>query len=402
MEHDATRLRFPSPREQPLDPPAAQTALRDTCPVAPVELHDGQPAWLVTRYDDIREVLAGEGFSSQQMWRFVGSANRAAAERAETSFTVMDPPEHTRYRRMFTRYFTIRRVETLRPRMQQIVDDTLDAILARPSAEGSAPRADLVRDLALPVASQTMCALVGVPYEDHEWYEQRAQARSQMDGDPQEAAAATSELLAYMSGLVDRARRHPGDDIIGSSVTELLEPGLLTHDELVATLRLLLTAGHETTATMIATGTYVLLTHPDQLEEIRRDPGLLPGAMEELLRYVSMLYILVRTATRDTEIAGQPIQAGDGLILGPALANKDPRAFEDPNRFDIHRDNRHHVAFGFGPHQCLGQPVARLELSVVLATLIRRIPTLRLALDPAQVPFKKTNLVGVESLPVTW
>ena len=393
------RLPFPSARECPLDPPLAQTALRETCPVVAVELHDGQPAWLVTRYDDIRTVLSDDRFSSADLWRFAGSANRAAAERAETSFTVMDPPEHTHYRRLFTRYFTIKRVEGLRPRVQQIVDDALDALLAQPG------RADLVRDLALPIASQTMCALVGVPYEDHEWYEERAEVRSRMDGDPAQAEQAFQDLLAYMSGLVDRAHgspSDPADDIITAAVRDLLEPGLIDQVDLVAALRLLLTAGHETTATMIATGTYVLLTHPDQLDELRRDPALLPGAIEELLRYISMLFILVRTAKHDTEIGGQQVSAGDGLIVGPALANKDPRAFPEPDRFDIHRDNRHHVAFGFGPHQCLGQPVARLELGIVLETLLRRIPTLRLDVTPEAVPFKRTNLVGVESLPVAW
>ncbi|HEU4997335.1 MAG TPA: cytochrome P450 [Lapillicoccus sp.] len=391
-----SRLSFPSAREHPLDPPAVQTELRETCPVAPVELHDGQPAWLVTRYDDIRTVLSDERFSSAGLWRFAGSANRAAAERAETSFTVMDPPEHTHYRRLFTRYFTIKRVATLRPRIQQIVDETIDGLLARSST------ADLVTDLALPIASQTMCSLVGVPYADHEWYESRAEVRSRMDGDPAEAEQAFQDLLAYMSGLVDQAPGSDADDIISAAVRDLLEPGLIEKADLVAALRLLLTAGHETTATMIATGTYVLLTHPDQLDEVRRDPDLLPGAIEELLRYVSMLFILVRTAKEDTEVAGQAVCAGDGLIVGPALANKDPRAFPDPDRFDIHRDNRHHVAFGFGPHQCLGQPVARLELGIVLETLLRRIPTLRLAVAPGDVPFKATNLVGVASLPVTW
>lgn len=390
------RLSFPSAREHPLDPPLVQTELRETCPVVGVELHDGQPAWLVTRYDDIRTVLSDDRFSSAELWRFAGSANRAAAERAETSFTVMDPPDHTHVRRLFTRYFTIKRVETLRPRIQAIVDEAVDALLASPRP------ADLVHDLALPIASQTMCALVGVPYTDHEWYEERAEVRSRMDGDPEEAERAFQDLLAYMSGLVDRAHGASGDDVITASVRDLLEPGLIEQADLVAALRLLLTAGHETTATMIATGTYVLLTHPDQLDEVRRDPALIPGAIEELLRYISMLFILVRTAKQDTEIAGQPVCAGDGLIVGPALANKDPRAFPDPDRFDIHRDNRHHVAFGFGPHQCLGQPVARLELGIVLETLLRRIPSLRLAVDPDAVPFKRTNLVGVESLPVTW
>ena len=391
-----SRIPFPTAREHPLDPPAVQTELRESCPVVPVELHDGQPAWLVTRYDDIRTVLSDDRFSSAGLWRFAGSANRAAAERAETSFTVMDPPDHTHYRRLFTRYFTIRRVETLRPRIQQIVDATIDALLAE------ARDADLVRDLALPIASQTMCSLVGVPYEDHDWYEARAEVRSRMDGDPAESEQAFQDLLAYMSGLVDQAHGGTGDDVITASVRDLLEPGLIAQEDLVAALRLLLTAGHETTATMIATGAYVLLTHPDQLAEIRRDPTLLPGAIEELLRYISMLFILVRTAKGDTEVAGHPVCAGDGLIVGPALANKDPRAFPDPDRFDIHRDNRHHVAFGFGPHQCLGQPVARLELGIVLETLLRRIPTLRLAVAADEVPFKRTNLVGVASLPVTW
>ncbi|MEO7234556.1 MAG: cytochrome P450, partial [Lapillicoccus sp.] len=257
------RLSFPSAREHPLEPPLVQTELRETCPVVAVDLHDGQPAWLVTRYDDIRTVLSDDRFSSAELWRFAGSANRAAAERAETSFTVMDPPDHTHYRRLFTRYFTIKRVETLRPRIQAIVDEAVDALLATPGP------GDLVRDLALPIASQTMCALVGVPYADHEWYEERAEVRSQMDGDPAESERAFQDLLAYMSGLVDQAHGGSGDDTITASVRDLLEPGLIDQADLVAALRLLLTAGHETTATMIATGAYVLLTHPDQLDELR-------------------------------------------------------------------------------------------------------------------------------------
>ena len=228
-----SRIPFPTAREHPLDPPAAQTELRQTCPVVPVELHDGQPAWLVTRYDDIRTVLSDDRFSSAGLWRFAGSANRAAAERAETSFTVMDPPDHTHYRRLFTRYFTIRRVETLRPRIQQIVDATIDALLAE------ARDADLVRDLALPIASQTMCSLVGVPYEDHDWYEARAEVRSRMDGDPAESEQAFQDLLAYMSGLVDQAHGGTGDDVITASVRDLLEPGLIAQEDLVAALRLL-------------------------------------------------------------------------------------------------------------------------------------------------------------------
>ncbi|WP_186372162.1 cytochrome P450 [Arthrobacter sp. KBS0702] len=390
-------LRFPSQRECPFDPPAVQTALRESCPVAPVELHDGQAAWLISRYDDIRMVLSDERFSSSGLWKFAGSANRSAAERAETSFTVLDPPDHTHLRRLFTRYFTLRRVESMRGYIQGVVDEAIDSLMSRADR-----RADLVTDFALPVASRTMCALVGVPYEDHEWFEARADVRSRMEGDPQEAARATQELLAYMANLIEIKRAEPGPDIISSTIVDLLDPGLISQTDLVAALRLLLTAGHETTATMIATSAFVLLTHDDQLGEIRSDQSLLTGAIEELLRYISMLFILVRTAKQDLLIQGQQIKAGEGLIVGPALANKDPRAFDMPNRFDIHRDSRHHVAFGFGPHQCLGQPVARLELSIALGSLIRRLPSLKLAEAASDIPFKNTNLVGVAALPVAW
>jgi len=388
---------FPAARECPFNPPTRQTELRETCPVVPIELFDGTPAWLVTRYDDFKAVMGDPRFSSKQMWRFSGSANRQAAEKAETSFTVMDPPEHGQYRRLVTRYFTIKRVATLRPWIEQIVDAAIDALLARESRT-----ADLVADFALPIASQTMCRLVGVPYDDHEWYEERAEARSQMNGDPEVAAQAFRDLLAYMDGLITAKQEAPGDDIISLVATELVATGELDRDMAVAILRLLLTAGHETTATMIATGTFVLLTHPDQLAEIKADRTLLPGVIEELLRYISMLFILIRTATEDLPVGDQLVRKGEGVIVGPALANKDPRAFEDPDRFDIHRDNRHHVAFGFGPHQCLGQPVARLELGIVFDRLFDRIPTLQLAVDPAEVPMKQTNLVGVGALPVTW
>lgn len=393
-----TATQFPMARECPFDPPRLHTEIREQqCPVAPIELLDGTPAWLVTRYDDFKAVMGDPRFSSKEMWRFAGSENRQAAERGETSFTVMDPPEHGQYRKLVTKYFTIKRVATLRPWVERIVDDAIDALLARPE-----PRADLVVDFALPIASQTMCRLVGVPYPDHVWYEERAQARSELHGDPAVADLAFRELLAYMDRLVTAKAADPGDDIVSLVATELVETGLIEREMAVAILRLLLTAGHETTATMIATGTFVLLTHPDQLREVMADPALLPGAIEELLRYVSMLYILIRTAKEDVELNGRTIRAGEGVIVAPTLANKDPRAFDDPDRFDIHRDNRHHVAFGFGPHQCLGQPVARLELGIVFEKLFARIPTLRLAVDEAAVPMKQTNLVGVAALPVTW
>ncbi|MGI8417815.1 MAG: cytochrome P450, partial [Nakamurella sp.] len=326
-------------------------------------------------------------------------------ERGETSFTAMDPPDHTHYRKLLTKHFTVKRIAALRPAVEAIVADLIEKFSALPQP------ADLVQQLAYPIATRTMCHLIGVPYTDHEWFQERAEVRSVMDADPADAAQATQDLLDYVDTLIGLRLDNPQDDLLSKLTHELVVTGVLTRSELVAIVRLLLTAGHETTATMIGTGTFVLLSHPDQLAELRADSGLdsgvnsglLQGAVEELLRYISMLHItVVRRAKAETELGGQRICAGDGLIANPAAANKDPDAFADPDTFDIHRDARHHVAFGFGVHQCLGQPVARLELQAVFGTLFSRLPNLRLAIDADEVDFNNSNLVGVRSLPVCW
>lgn len=389
---------FPAPRSRPFDPPRLVSELRESaCPVGRVSLYDGTPAWLVTRYDDVREVLGGDNFSSVGLWRFQSSASRAAAERAETSLTAMDPPQHTFYRRLLTRHFTVRRVEQLRPAIETIVHSSLDELLAGPRP------ADLVGQLALPIASRTMCQVLGVPYEDHQWYEERSEVRSLLDADPAEAERATQDLLDYVNGLIERKRRSPADDLTSRLVAELLEPQVLTRAELTAIIRLLLTAGHETTGTMIGTGMLVLLQHPDQLDVLRRDPELIGPTVEELLRYLSILHSsIVRVAKVDVDLGGQHIRAGDGLIATPAQANKDPRKFPDPDRFDIRRDTAGQVAFGFGVHQCLGQAIARLEMRIALAGILERMPGLALACGPDELTYESSNLIGVHALPVTW
>jgi cytochrome P450 len=389
--------RFPAPRSRPFDPPRLVSELRESaCPVGRVSLYDGTPAWLVTRYDDVREVLGGDNFSSVGLWRFQSSASRAAAERAETSLTAMDPPQHTFYRRLLTRHFTVRRVERLRPAIETIVHSSLDELLAGPRP------ADLVGQLALPIASRTMCQVLGVPYEDHQWYEERSEVRSLLDADPAEAERATQDLLDYVDGLIERKRRSPADDLTSRLVAELLEPQVLTRAELTAIIRLLLTAGHETTGTMIGTGMLVLLQHPDQLDVLRRDPELIGPTVEELLRYLSILHSsIVRVAKVDVDLGGQHIRAGDGLIATPAQANKDPRKFPDPDRFDIRRDTAGQVAFGFGVHQCLGQAIARLEMRIALAGILERMPGLALACGPDELTYESSNLIGVHALPVT-
>lgn len=226
--------------------------------------------------------------------------------------------------------------------MEAIVAEAIDRFIALPQP------ADLSAELAYPIASRTMCHLIGVPYEDRAWFEERAEIRSVIDADPAEAAQAATDLREYVDQLIGQRVDQPRDDLISKLTHELLVPGRLTRPELVATVRLRLTAGHETTATMIGTGTFVWLTHPDQLTQIQADRTLLPAGIEELLRYVSMLHItVVRRAKNATELAGQQTSPGDGLIANPGAANKDPEAFENPDTFDIHRDARHHIAFGY-------------------------------------------------------
>lgn len=388
---------WPFPRERPLDPPDRLTELRATCPVSKVRMYDGGEAWVVTRYDDIKTVLGSDDYSSVQTWKYQPSASRAEAERGEHSFTTMDPPDHTHFRRMLTRHFTVKRVAELRPAVENIIAEAIDRFAALPQP------ADLVAELAYPIASATMCHLIGVPYEDREWFEERAEIRSVINADPAQAAQATIDLLAYVDRLIGQRLGEPQDDLISKLTHELLAPGRLNRPDLVATVRLLLTAGHETTATMIGTATLVWLTHPGQLIQVQADRTLLPAAIEELLRYISMLHItVVRRAKNATELAGQQISPGEGVIANPAAANKDPAVFENPDLFNIHRDARHHIAFGFGVHQCLGQQVARLELNSVFGVLFDRLPNLRLAIPAEQVEFGNSNLIGVQSLPVCW
>jgi cytochrome P450 len=210
--------------------------------------------------------------------------------------------------------------------------------------------------------------------------------------------------MAYLDALVDRKAAEPGDDIISRLYADFVVPGLLDRHDLVDLARQLLIAGHESTASMISLGVLVLLEHPDQLAELQADPSLVPGAVEELLRFLTIAQLLVgRVATADVRVGGELIRTGEGVRALLNSANRDKRAFDDPDTFNIHRNARHHVAFGFGIHQCLGQPYARVEMQVALETLFRRLPSLRLTVPLEEIPFKYGSAVhGVHSVPVTW
>lgn len=389
------------PATCPFDPPEDFRRLRAAEPISQVRLWNGSLAWLVTRYDDVREILADPRLSSDMNRPGFPShsAGVAATRQKHRTFLNMDDPDHSVQRRMVTRDFMIRRVEQMRPRIQEHVDELLDEFATLPQP------ADLVRGVALPVTSAVISQLLGVPYDDHEFFQDRSGKLVSGETDVEEQLQAYEDLREYLRDLVDRKRVEPADDVI-SHLIELEGEGALTTDEVLNMLRLLLGAGHETTANMIALGTLALLENPQQLELLRGDPSQqqVAGAVEELLRYLTISHFgRRRIATEDIEIGGRLIRAGEGVVVANDSANRDPDAFPDPDVLDLTRDARHHLTFGYGIHQCLGQPLARVELQVVYPTLFRRLPDLRLAAPVEELPFK-THMVfyGLFSMPVTW
>jgi cytochrome P450 len=354
----------------------------------------------VTRYADQRALLTDPRVSADITRPGYPAASPVRQSgRTGFGFILMDDPEHARLRRMVTAPFTIKRVAAMRPAVQKIADDLIDALLAGPKP------VDLVQAFALPLPSLVICTLLGVPYADHDFFQENSKLLIKMDASPEERGAAMDRLTGYLDDLVGEKLARPDDGLL-SGLAERVRTGELARPDAAQIGVLLLIAGHETTANMIALGTLALLEHPDQLALLREsdDPKLVAGAVEELLRYLHITHTgRRRVALEDIEYDGRLIRAGEGLILANDIGNRDPDAFPDPDRLDLERDARHHVAFGFGVHQCLGQPLARMELQVVYSTLYRRIPTLRAAVGLDQIPFKHNGAVyGVYELPVTW
>ena len=292
--------------------------------------------------------------------------------------------------------FTLKRAAALRPRIQEIVDERLDAMIA------AGPPADLVQAFALPVPSMVICALLGVPYADHEFFEE--QSRRLLRGPlPADVRDARDRLESYLGELIDGKRTSPGDGLLDDLIRDRLEEGEIDREQLISFAVILLIAGHETTANMISLGTYTLLENPGRLAELREDPALLPGAVEELMRMLSIADSLLRTATEDMEVEGHTIRAGDGVVFSTSVINRDGTVYPEPDAIDWHRPARHHVAFGFGIHQCLGQNLARAELEIALRTLFERLPMLRLAVPAQEIPHKPGDTIqGMLELPVAW
>lgn len=389
---------FPQDRTCPYHPPAGYQPLREERPLSRISLFDGRAVWVVTGHAAARELLADQRLSSDRtLPAFPATTERLAGSRdRRVALLGVDDPEHHVQRRMLVPSFTLRRIAALRPRIRETVDRLLD----RMAEQG--PPAELVNDFALPVPSTVICALLGVPYADHDFFE--AQSRRLLRGPGgADVDAARSQLDDYFGSLIDRKQADPGDGLLDELIHDQLREGKVDRQELIRLATILLVAGHETTANMISLGTFTLLRHPEQLDELRADPGLMPAAVEELLRFLSIADGLLRVATEDIQVGDRTIRADDGVVFSTSVINRDAQTFPDPDDLDWHRPARHHVAFGFGIHQCLGQNLARAEMEIALVSLFDRFPGLRLATPADAVPFKPGDTIqGMLELPVTW
>ncbi|GGY76846.1 cytochrome P450 [Streptomyces omiyaensis] len=375
----------------PFDPPAELLDARRHGPLSRCTHPGGKPGWLVTGYDTARAVLADPRFSSRKDLMNVVDFELPPAPPGE--FLLMDEPEHSRYRKPLVGKFTVRRMRMLTERIERITAERLDAM------EAAGPPTDLVTAFAKPIPTIVICEILGVPYEDRASFQEQIDAFMGGEVSDEELIAAYTATQEYLARLVAAKRARPTDDVL----SELTDSDL-TDEELRGISLILLAAGFDTTANMLSLGTYALLRNPEQLAALRADPSLTDGAVEELLRYLSVAKTFHRTALEDVELDGRTIEAGTTLVLSYHTANRDPGRFADPHALDVRRQAAGHLAFGHGIHQCLGQQLARVEMRVAFRALIDRFPTLRLAVPPEEVVLRPeaADIFGVKSLPVTW
>ncbi|MER5647501.1 cytochrome P450 [Streptosporangium sp. NPDC002524] len=401
----------------PFDPPSGLRQRRDQGAIQPLRLLNGAPTWLVTGLQEARAVLADARFSAdrvrypdvtslqphevEQLVAAQGGQGAAGLapkveSRADGMFVFMDPPEHTRLRRLLTGQFTVRRMKALESRLREIAVEHIEAMRA------AGTEADLVPAYALPIPSLAICELLGVDYADRAEFQERTSIALNSTTPEEERIRSGLELYGFIQELVAAKRAQPADDILSGLVHDADPP--LTDAQLTDMALVLLGAGHETTANMLGLGTFALLEHPEQLDALRTDPALMDNAIEELLRYLSIIQMGVsRVAVEDVTLGDVKIPAGATVIIATPEANRDSRHWDDPDRLDVRRPRAAHLAFGHGIHQCLGQQLARAEMKVGLGELITRMPNLRLAVPAERVPLRNEMLIfGVHSLPVTW
>ncbi|MEU7011465.1 cytochrome P450 [Streptomyces sp. NPDC046332] len=378
---------LPVERTAPLDPPDELRILRSEQPVAPLAFPDGPPGWLVTRYDDVRAALADLRLSSRRP--HLNSHVRASLITPEemavlrpSDLLTSDPPAHTRLRRLVAGQFTARRMNQLTGRIQTIVDQHLDALAAAPQP------VDLMQTVALPVPSLVISELLGVPFADRDLYQRLTAELLSLNRSREQLLAGKAEMKTYLLHLIGLRRAEPDDDLLSGLLEAQSAEATLSDDEIAALAQLILIAGHETTANVIGLAVLLLLRPPRPWDTVRRRPELVDGVAEETLRYATVLQFgLLRVAREPLTLAGQSIAAGERVVLHLPAANRDGNRFTDPDRFDVHRTNAaRHLSFGHGPHHCLGEQLARIELRTVLATMLHRFPDLELATDPDEIP----------------
>ncbi|WP_369638959.1 cytochrome P450 [Nocardia sp. JMUB6875] len=372
-------------------------------PISTVRTWEGKRPWLITGYPEARELFADPRVSADNhhpAYPHIHEGMKAVAEMSPRTMFNTDGAEHARYRRMLAKPFTPKRLEAMRPNIQKHIDQTIDAMLA------AGDSADLVTALALPVPSLMICELLGVPYADHAFFQEATELGFGGQASAEEQQQSTMAMLGYLNQLIEAKTASPAEDLL-SDVAELVNSGELQVWEASLQAVGILVAGHETTANMISLAVVALLDQPEQLAILRdtEDPEVLGNAVDELIRYMTIVDTgLRRVAAEDIEVAGTVIPAGDPIVFDLASANFDATVFADPENLDLTRANAaQHLAFGSGRHQCIGLQLARIELGMVLQTLFRRIPQLRLSKPVEEIEFKWDAMVyGVVELPVQW
>ncbi|MBD8499714.1 cytochrome P450 family protein [Paenibacillus arenosi] len=363
-------------------------------------------AWVAYKYDDVAGILKDARFVKNMKHLTSNPSNEGSKTvqsllqrfQSMPNMLTVDPPDHTRLRRLASKAFTPRMVEELQPRIQQIADELLDAV----QAQGTM---NIVEDYAYPLPIKVISEMLGVPASDHIRFREWTRTISNSALDPtklEEVENALEAFMEYVKTLLEEKRKQPCNDVISSLIQAYEDGDQFTENEIISTIWLLIVAGHETTVHLITNGTLALLQHPEQMNLLRNDPSLLPSAVEEMLRYAGPVIFSMRIAGEDMIFHGQEIRKGEVVVLSVAAAHLEASKFEQAETFNITREENDHLAFGKGIHFCLGAPLARLEGKIAFGTLLRRFPNLRLAVEPEQLVFKPNSMRALESLPVVF
>ncbi|MFY1691562.1 cytochrome P450 family protein [Plantactinospora sp. WMMB782] len=372
--------------------------LRRESPVAEVTLPTGVTAWVVTRYEDAQRVLNDPRMgktTSAGGFTYRGMIPDDVARAVSRHMLALDPPDHTRLRRLVSGAFTARRVAALRPRIEELAEQLLDDV-------GDAGQVDLIDRFAFPLPIQVICELLGVPAEDQADFRAWTDAIVSGPMNPAGLAPALTAIVGYIRTLLAAKREQPADDLLSALIAVHEQGDRLTDDELVSMVYLFLIAGHETTVNLIGNGMLVLLAEPERWARVAAEPELLPGTIEEILRYEGPVQnASFRTAMEPVELGGRTIPAGARVLVALLAANRDPERFPEPDRLDLDRPATPNLAFGHGIHYCLGAPLARLEGQIAFGALARRFPGMRLAVPPEEIGWRPSLLLrGLSTLPV--